>query len=677
MNRVEITSNYSTSLQHDFTSFENNSSRVHTSSPSSSKLSTIHILYFAMRFPELSATASSVRIYQLLESFKQLPYYLNHPTRDLIHEFHQKMNLKKTNDIHYCENDFKKDTNDSQTLPHTSLHVTFISPQSIHTIQAQQFYHDFRDQFTSFKLKTIESNDLSSMDEFLKEYIHCRTTHDTTTTIPTNHHHPILNICIFDTMISEEIYSFRARELLEPHHHTLFITDTQDLRSLRNFRMEQLRNDHSNRMSTFHSNHQQQYHQQQYQQQQQEPFVSINKPNATNELLLRELSSIYRSDLSLIVSRDEFKYLLHDYGIPKQKIAMASFFYSTPSSSGGCGDGGVHTTGHGSILGGCTSTSSSHGSDNNSRSSSSTNSISSNCGDTMNSNSNTCSNNTQHDHNDTNCNVSNEFYHDTSFHSRKHFMSIGNGNHPPNKDSINYLRYHVWPFIHSKLPTTECHIYGAYLDSSCIHSLTSKSLNFYVKGKMMNLNEMFKYRVNLAMLRAGAGIKGKIADGWMYGLPCVSTLIGYEGMNIDENDEMNMWSENVNHDHHDHHHHNNKSCHHGHIHTHWGGLIAHSLNEFISHAHSLYTNESLWKKASQQGYSILSQLFCKDTNTHQLLFDIKRVYEDKILLGMSYYSSPYNYVQHVLSLNQYRTSHYMAKYIHEKNKNIIEKRNDR
>ena len=34
----------------------------------------------------------------------------------------------------------------------------------------------------------------------------------------------------------------------------------------------------------------------------------------------------------------------------------------------------------------------------------------------------------------------------------------------------------------------------------------------------------------LAPLRFGAGLKGKIVDGWIHGLPCVTTPIGSEGL---------------------------------------------------------------------------------------------------------------------------------------------------
>ena len=47
---------------------------------------------------------------------------------------------------------------------------------------------------------------------------------------------------------------------------------------------------------------------------------------------------------------------------------------------------------------------------------------------------------------------------------------------------------------------------------------------------MPSISDMEKYRVNLAPLRYGAGIKGKIADGWQFGTPCVTTWVGAEGM---------------------------------------------------------------------------------------------------------------------------------------------------
>ena len=47
---------------------------------------------------------------------------------------------------------------------------------------------------------------------------------------------------------------------------------------------------------------------------------------------------------------------------------------------------------------------------------------------------------------------------------------------------------------------------------------------------MKDLDSLAYYRLMLAPLRFGAGIKGKICDAWYQGLPCITTPIGAEGM---------------------------------------------------------------------------------------------------------------------------------------------------
>ena len=47
---------------------------------------------------------------------------------------------------------------------------------------------------------------------------------------------------------------------------------------------------------------------------------------------------------------------------------------------------------------------------------------------------------------------------------------------------------------------------------------------------MKDLDALGFYKALLAPLRFGAGIKGKICDGFYNGLPCVTTPIGAEGM---------------------------------------------------------------------------------------------------------------------------------------------------
>ena len=52
----------------------------------------------------------------------------------------------------------------------------------------------------------------------------------------------------------------------------------------------------------------------------------------------------------------------------------------------------------------------------------------------------------------------------------------------------------------------------------------------HVKGFAASLDIMQQYRVCLAPLRYGAGLKGKIMDSWAHGLPVCTTPVGAEGM---------------------------------------------------------------------------------------------------------------------------------------------------
>ena len=52
----------------------------------------------------------------------------------------------------------------------------------------------------------------------------------------------------------------------------------------------------------------------------------------------------------------------------------------------------------------------------------------------------------------------------------------------------------------------------------------------HIKGHTPSLGVMDEYRVCLAPLRFGAGLKGKIVDSWLHGMPVVTTPIGAEGL---------------------------------------------------------------------------------------------------------------------------------------------------
>ena len=63
------------------------------------------------------------------------------------------------------------------------------------------------------------------------------------------------------------------------------------------------------------------------------------------------------------------------------------------------------------------------------------------------------------------------------------------------------------------------------------------SIKHMLDQELLCMQVMRSYRVLLAPLRYGAGLKGKIVDAWAHGLPVVTTPIGAEGMHADE-----VWS---------------------------------------------------------------------------------------------------------------------------------------
>ena len=113
---------------------------------------------------------------------------------------------------------------------------------------------------------------------------------------------------------------------------------------------------------------------------------------------------------------------------------------------------------------------------------------------------------------------------------RSDFVFIGNGRHRPNLDAIQWLKEIIWPMIRRDLPETRLHIYGAYLPDQ-LHALDHPESGFLVHGYAESSRSVLqKARVNLAPLRYGAGLKGKILEAIQNGTPSVGTDIAWEGL---------------------------------------------------------------------------------------------------------------------------------------------------
>lgn len=225
----------------------------------------------------------------------------------------------------------------------------------------------------------------------------------------------------------------------------------------------------------------------------------------------------------------------------------------------------------------------------------------------------------------------------SDFEERKNFVMIGNFRHPPNVDATHWLRQELWPKIRQEFekqtfqPLPELHLYGAY-PSREIMALHNPKIGFHVKGPTPNQYEtLARYRVNLAPLRFGAGIKGKIADGWWCGLPTVTTPIGSEGMQ-DSSDE-----------------------------TAFGGFCCRTQDDFAIKAAELYLNQKLWNEKRSHGLRTLKTLFCSEKNYAQLVQDLEQIRKDLPQLRRK------NFIGEMLWHHSHKSTLYFSRWIELKN----------
>ncbi len=243
------------------------------------------------------------------------------------------------------------------------------------------------------------------------------------------------------------------------------------------------------------------------------------------------------------------------------------------------------------------------------------------------------------------------------FGERRDFVSIGNFLHPPNWDAVMLLKSQIWPEIRRQLPQAELHVYGAYA-SAKVEQFHSPGEGFHVMGRAGDVDTVLcRYRVMLAPLRFGAGIKGKLVDAFRNGLPAVTTRIGAEGIQhpwlgspvcddaerdiIPKIPGLNMAE----------------------VARLRPLLIAESTSAFIESAVRLYQNEEVWKKSASEGKQLLGKLFANPEYGRTLL---KRISE---LSGILSGHRMANFTGKMLMHHTLASLRYMSKWIEEKERN--------
>lgn len=328
----------------------------------------------------------------------------------------------------------------------------------------------------------------------------------------------IPDVVVYDRFITEEQFSWRVKQVFP---NIVSVLDTEDLHFVRRART-----------TAFKTNAE----------------VNYDTPDC-----YRELSSIYRSDLSIIISKFEYDLLINHFNIPSKQLLYLPFIESEIS-------------------------------------------------------------------NETKEKLPN-------FSSRKDFMFIGNFIHEPNYQTVLQLKK-IWISIKKRLLNTQLHIYGAYA-SQKILQLNNEKEGFIIKGKAENVNDtMQQYKVLLAPIPFGAGLKGKFIDGFRNALPNVTSKIGSEGMFADD----------------------------------WGGFIAENETDFIDATCKLYNDETEWNKAAANGFDILNNEFSAKIWSGVLKDAVLKVYENIEAHRSNLF------IQKIMWQNGLQATKYMSLWIEQKNK---------
>lgn len=324
------------------------------------------------------------------------------------------------------------------------------------------------------------------------------------------------HIVIFDRYMTEEQFGWRVEQNLPD---SIRVVDTSDLHCLREARHQKLKTG--------------------------QPL------NLYNAIAHREIASILRSDLSLVISEFELDLLQSSFPIPDAICAYWPFMIGKPIES------------------------------------------------------------------------------TPNFETRSDFVMIGSFLHEPNWDAVQYCQREIWPEIRASIPRAKIHVYGSYAPLKAL-KLNSPKNGFLVKGRADDaIQTLAAHRVNLAPLRFGAGLKGKLFDAMQTGTPTVASTIAIEGIcgNYD-----------------------------------WGSFIEDNPKLFAKAAIELYQSKEKWTKAQESGYTIAKERFARELWIAKLPQLLQNVYNNRENNRAT------NFIGQMLRHHAHRSTEYMSRWIEAKNR---------
>ncbi|WP_270088903.1 glycosyltransferase [Sphingobacterium sp. SYP-B4668] len=328
------------------------------------------------------------------------------------------------------------------------------------------------------------------------------------------------DIVLFDRFMIEEQFGWRVAQECP---HAMRILDTEDLHFLRHARQKQ--------------------------------GTHLN-PNIYNEVTKREIAAILRSDITLIISKEELRLLTHTFRIDSRLLCYLPFL--EPKI----------TTAVTSLW--------------------------------------------------------------NSFALRKDFVFIGNFLHEPNWQTVLRLKNEVWPLLRKKVPQSHLYIYGAYTPPKALQ-LNNPKEHFHIAGRAEDARQTIsQYRLLLAPIPFGAGVKGKFIDAMQTGTPSITTHIGAEAMSSTNQP--------------------------------WPGAIEDDIPLFVERAAALYHDQEAWLAAQKNGITIINEEYEATKWQKPFLESL-----DYILHHLEQHREQ-NFIGQILQHHSLQSTKYMSLWIAEKNK---------
>ncbi len=125
-----------------------------------------------------------------------------------------------------------------------------------------------------------------------------------------------------------------------------------------------------------------------------------------------------------------------------------------------------------------------------------------------------------------------------SFKERAGLAFLGNYQHPPNEEAVQFFVNEIMPELRRRVPGVKFHIFGANMPD---RMLALAADDVIIEGYADDVRDAYhRFRIFVAPLRSGAGIKGKVVGAMASGLPSVLSPIAAEGVGVSKGAEAEI-----------------------------------------------------------------------------------------------------------------------------------------